>query len=156
MPRRREIPKRGVLPDSVYNSELAAKFVNSLMVQGKKSVSERIFYGAMDVIKERTGEDPMKIFKKALDNVKPIVETKSRRVGGATYQIPMEVTSSRRNSLSIRWIVTFARARGEKTMVGRLANELLDASNNRGDAVKKKENVRRMAEASRAFAHYRW
>ena len=156
MPRRREIPKREVLPDSVYNSELVAKFVNNLMVQGKKSVSEGIFYGAMDVIKERTGEDPMKIFKKALDNVKPIVETKSRRVGGATYQIPMEVTSSRRNSLSIRWIVNFARARGEKTMVGRLANELLDASNNRGDAVKKKENVRRMAEASRAFAHYRW
>jgi small subunit ribosomal protein S7 len=156
MPRRREIPKREVLPDSVYNSELVMKFVNNLMVQGKKSVSEGIFYGAMDIIKERTGEDPMKIFKKALDNVKPIMETKSRRVGGSTYQVPMEVNPNRRSSLGMRWIVTYARGRGEKTMVDRLANELLDVSNNRGGAVKKKEDVRRMAEASRAFAHYRW
>ncbi len=156
MPRRREVPKREVLPDSVYNSELVSKFVNKVMERGKKSTAERIFYGAMEVIRERTGEDPIKVFKRALDNVKPLLETKSRRVGGSTYQVPMEVSQSRRTSLAIRWIVSYARARGEKTMIEKLANEILDAANNRGGAVKKKEDVHRMAEANKAFAHYRW
>jgi len=126
------------------------------MERGKKSTAERIFYGAMEVIRERTGEDPIKVFKRALDNVKPLLETKSRRVGGSTYQVPMEVSQSRRTSLAIRWIVSYARARGEKTMIEKLANEILDAANNRGGAVKKKEDVHRMAEANKAFAHYRW
>ncbi len=156
MPRRREIPKREVLPDSVYHSELVSRFINKVMERGKKSVAERIFYGAMNVIETRTGEDPMKVFKRALDNVKPILETKSRRVGGSTYQVPMEVSATRRNSLGIRWMVGYARQRGEKTMVERLANEILDAANNRGGAVKKRDDVHRMAEANKAFAHYRW
>jgi small subunit ribosomal protein S7 len=156
MPRRREVPKREVLPDSVYSSELVTKFVNKVMERGKKSTADGIFYGAMETIRERTGEDPMKVFKKALDNVKPILETKSRRVGGSTYQVPMEVSQSRRTSLAIRWIVGYSRARGEKTMTDRLANEVLDAANNRGGSVKKKEDVHRMAEANKAFAHYRW
>ncbi len=156
MPRRREVPKREVLPDSVYNSELVSKFVNKVMERGKKSVAEGIFYGAMETIREKTGEDPMKVFKKALDNVKPILETKSRRVGGSTYQVPMEVSQSRRTSLAIRWMVSYARTRGEKTMMEKLASEVLDAANNRGGAVKKKEDVHRMAEANKAFAHYRW
>ncbi|MFB3906679.1 MAG: 30S ribosomal protein S7 [Acidobacteriota bacterium] len=156
MPRRREVPKREVLPDSVYNSELVTKFVNKVMERGKKSVAERTFYGAMESIREKTGEDPMKVFKKALDNVKPILETKSRRVGGSTYQVPMEVSQSRRTSLAIRWMVSYARTRGEKTMMEKLAGEVLDAANNRGGAVKKKEDVHRMAEANKAFAHYRW
>ena len=156
MPRRREVPKREVLPDSIYNSELVTKFVNKVMERGKKSVAEGIFYGAMEKIRERTGEDPMKVFKKALDNVKPILETKSRRVGGSTYQVPMEVSQSRRTSLAIRWIVSYSRARGEKTMTEKMAAEILDAANNRGGAVKKKEDVHRMAEANKAFAHYRW
>ena len=156
MPRRREVPKREVLPDSVYNSDLVTKFVNKVMERGKKSVAEGIFYGAMESIREKTSEDPMKVFKKALDNVKPMLETKSRRVGGSTYQVPMEVSQSRRTSLAIRWMVSYARARGEKTMTEKLAGEVLDAANNRGGAVKKKEDVHRMAEANRAFAHYRW
>src|SRR5512147_403276 len=137
MPRRREVPKREVLPDSVYNSELVTKFVNKVMERGKKSTAEGIFYGAMESIREKTGEDPMKVFKKALDNVKPILETKSRRVGGSTYQVPMEVSQSRRTSLAIRWMVSYARTRGEKTMTEKLASEVLDAANNRGGAVKK-------------------
>lgn len=156
MPRRREVPKREVLPDSVYNSELVTKFVNKVMERGKKSTAEGIFYGAMEAIREKTGEDPMKVFKKALDNVKPILETKSRRVGGSTYQVPMEVSQSRRTSLAIRWMVSYARTRGERTMMEKLASEVLDAANNRGGAVKKKEDVHRMAEANKAFAHYRW
>ena len=156
MPRRREVPKREVLPDSIYNSELVTKFVNKVMERGKKSVAEGIFYGAMEKIREKTGEDPMKVFKKALDNVKPILETKSRRVGGSTYQVPMEVSQSRRTSLAIRWIVSYSRTRGEKTMTEKMAAEILDAANNRGGAVKKKEDVHRMAEANKAFAHYRW
>jgi small subunit ribosomal protein S7 len=156
MPRRREVPKREVLPDSIYNSELVTKFVNKVMERGKKSVAEGIFYGAMEKIRERTGEDPMKVFKKALDNVKPLLETKSRRVGGSTYQVPMEVSQSRRTSLAIRWIVGYSRMRGEKTMTEKMAGEILDAANNRGGAVKKKEDVHRMAEANKAFAHYRW
>lgn len=156
MPRRREVPKREVLADSVYNSELVTKFVNKVMERGKKSTAEGIFYTAMELIRERTSEDPMKIFKKALDNVKPILETKSRRVGGSTYQVPMEVSQSRRTSLAIRWIVGYSRQRGEKTMTEKLAGEVLDAANNRGGAVKKKEDVHRMADANKAFAHYRW
>ncbi|MGH9338324.1 MAG: 30S ribosomal protein S7 [Acidobacteriota bacterium] len=156
MPRRREIPKREVLPDSTYNSELVSKFVNKLMLQGKKSVAEQAFYGAMALIEQRTGEDPMKVFKKALDNVKPILETKSRRVGGSTYQVPMEVNPRRRTSLGIRWLVSYSRDRNEKTMVEKLANELIDAANNRGNAVRKKDDVHRMAEANKAFAHFRW
>lgn len=156
MPRRREIAKREIFPDSVYNSELVSRFVNKIMERGKKGLAERTFYGALDVIKQRTGEDPMKVFKKAVDNVKPILETKSRRVGGSTYQVPVEVNQHRRTSLGIRWIVTYARERGEKTMLDRLANELIDASHNRGSAVKKKEDVHRMAEANKAFAHFRW
>ena len=156
MPRRREVPKREVLPDSVYGSELVTKFVNKVMERGKKSTAEGIFYGAMELIRDRTSEDPMKIFKKALDNVKPLLETKSRRVGGSTYQVPMEVSQSRRTSLAIRWIVGYSRQRGEKTMTERLAAEVLDAANNRGGAVKKKEDVHRMADANKAFAHYRW
>ena len=156
MPRRREIPKREVLPDSTYNSELVSRFINKIMQRGKKSVAERAFYQALDLVKQRTGEDPMKVFKKALDNVKPMLETKARRVGGSTYQVPVEVHQSRRTSLGVRWIVTSVKNRSERTTAERLAHELMDASNNRGAAVKKKEDVHRMAEANRAFAHFRW
>lgn len=156
MPRRREIPKRPVLPDSVFNSELVTRFINKLMTRGKKSTAERIFYGAMNVVADRTREDPVRIFRRALDSVKPNLETKSRRVGGSTYQVPIEVSPRRRTSLGIRWLVHYARQRHEKTMVDRLANEILDASNRRGGAVKKKEDTHRMAEANKAFAHYRW
>ena len=156
MPRRREVPKRSVTPDSVYESELVARFINQLMHDGKKSVSERSFYSAMDLIRERSNDDPVKIFRRALDNVKPMVETKSRRVGGSTYQIPMEVSTRRRSSLGIRWLISYARGRHERTISQRLANEIMDASNNRGGAVKKKEDVHRMADANKAFAHYRW
>jgi len=156
MPRRREVPKRDVLPDPVYHSELASKVINQMMYQGKKSVAESIFYDAMELIEKQVGEDPMKILKKALDNVKPILETKSRRVGGSTYQVPIEVNLRRRTSLGIRWIIKYSRDRGEKLMAVRLSNEVLDAANNRGNAVRKKEDIRRMAEANKAFAHYRW
>ena len=156
MPRRREVPKRKIRPDAVYDSELAGRFINKMMKRGKKSVSERIFYQAMGMIEEKTGEDSMKILKKALDNVKPMLETKSRRVGGSTYQVPIEVSTRRRVSLGIRWIVNYARERGEKVMAERLANEVMEAAANRGSAVKKREDVRRMADANKAFAHYRW
>ncbi len=156
MPRRREVPKREVLPDPVYHSELASKVINQMMRRGKKSLAESIFYDAMQLIEKQVGEDPMKILKKALDNVKPILETKSRRVGGSTYQVPIEVSLRRRTSLGIRWIVNYSRERGEKLMAVRLSNEVLDAANNRGNAVRKKEDIRRMAEANKAFAHYRW
>lgn len=156
MPRRREVPKRNVPPDPVYHSELATKVINSIMKQGKKSVAEGIFYDAMNLIEKQVGEDPMKILKKALDNVKPVLETKSRRVGGSTYQVPIEVSIRRRTSLGIRWIINYSQGRGEKLMAERLSNELLDAANNRGNAVRKKEDIRRMAEANKAFAHYRW
>ena len=156
MPRRREVPKRKVPPDPVYNSELASKVINRLMERGKKSVAEGIFYAAMELIAKQTEEDPMKILKKALDNVKPLLETKSRRVGGSTYQVPIEVNIRRRTSLGIRWIISYSRERGEKIMAERLANEVLDAANNRGNAVRKREDIRRMAEANKAFAHYRW
>ena len=157
MPRRREIPKREILPDPLYNSTLVTKFISTVMSDGKRSTAERILYGSLNIVKEKTGDDPMKVFKKAIDNSKPSLEVKSRRVGGSNYQVPIEVNPNRRLSLSIRWIVGYARARGDgKTMEEKLANELLDASNLRGGAVKKREDTHRMAEANKAFAHYRW
>jgi small subunit ribosomal protein S7 len=156
MPRRREVPKRETLPDPLFSSTLITKFINCMMEEGKKSVAEHIFYGALDIIKDRAKEDPVKVFKKALDQVKPVLEVKSRRVGGATYQVPIEVPNDRRTSLAIRWIISNSRGRGEKTMREKLASEILDASNNRGGSIKKKEDTHRMAEANKAFAHYRW
>ena len=157
MPRRREIPKRDLPADALYGSPLVTKFINCMMYDGKQSTAEKIVYDSFEIIKEKSGDDPVKIFKKALDNVKPSLEVKSRRVGGSNYQVPIEVNPNRRLSLSIRWLVGFARSRGDgKTMVEKLANELLDAANLRGGAVKKREDVHRMAEANKAFAHYRW
>lgn len=156
MPRRREVPKRPVLPDPVYDNELVNRMVNKLMWDGKKSLAHRVFYGAMKLIEERTGEDPLKIFKAAVENAKPFMETKSRRVGGSTYQVPIEVSPRRRTALGLRWIINSSRSRGEKTMAERLAGELIDAANHRGGAVRKKEEVHRMAESNKAFAHYRW
>jgi small subunit ribosomal protein S7 len=156
MPRRRVAVKRDVLPDPIYNSVLVTKFINGVMLAGKKSTAEQIFYGAMERLAEKTNEDPLKVFKKALDNVSPALEVKSRRIGGATYQVPIEVTKDRRNTLAIRWVVTNSRKRGEKTMTDRLVGELLDSYNNRGGAIKKREDIHRMAEANRAFAHYRF
>jgi small subunit ribosomal protein S7 len=156
MPRRATIDKREVLPDPVYHSQLVTKFISNVMTRGKKTVAERSFYGALKVIEERTGEDPLKIFKRAVENVRPQVEVKSRRVGGSTYQVPMEVRSDRQQSLAIRWLISFARARHEKTMTLRLAGEFIDAASNRGAAVKKRDDTHRMAEANKAFAHYRW
>jgi len=156
MPRKRVVEKREVAPDPKYNSMLVSKFVNSLMKDGKKSVAQSILYGAFDIIKERTKEDPLEIFRKAIENVKPLVEVKSRRVGGSTYQVPTEVRPSRSQALSIRWIISFARTRGEKTMTAKLAGELIDAANGRGASIKKREDTHRMAEANKAFAHYRW
>lgn len=157
MPRRREVPKRRIIPDPKYGDRLVAKFVNVLMWGGKKSTAERILYGAFDVLGERGGgDDPLRTFKKALDNVKPMVEVKSRRVGGATYQVPIEVRPERRTALAMRWIANYSRGRSERTMAERLANELNEAAQNRGAAVKKREDTHRMAEANKAFAHYRW
>ncbi len=156
MPRRREVPKRVILSDPKFGDQLVAKFVNNVMVDGKKSTAEQIVYGAFDLVAERTGNDPLEVFKTAMDNVRPILEVKSRRVGGSTYQVPVEVTPSRRTALAMRWLAIYAKARGEKTMRERLAGEFLDASNNRGAAVKKREDTHRMAEANKAFAHYRW
>ena len=156
MPRRREVPKRVILPDPKFHDRLVAKFVNSLMLDGKKSTAENIVYGAFDLVKERTGDEPVEVFKKAIENIRPVVEVKSRRVGGSTYQVPVEVRPERRNALAMRWLVNFARGRGEKTMQERLAAEFLDAASNRGASVKKREDTHRMAEANKAFAHYRW
>jgi small subunit ribosomal protein S7 len=156
MPRRATIDKREVLPDPVYNSRLVTKFINNVTKQGKKAVAERIFYGALGLIEERTGDDPVKVFKRAVDNVKPQVEVKSRRVGGSTYQIPIEVQSDRQQALAIRWLIGFAKARHEKTMMQKLAGEFLDAASNRGGTIKKRDDTHRMAEANKAFAHYRW
>ena len=157
MPRRREIPKRDIAADPLYQSPLVTKFINCIMSGGKRSTAERIIYKSFDIIKEKTSDDPLKVFKKAVDNVKPSLEVKSRRVGGSNYQVPIEVNPNRRLSLSIRWLVSFARERGDgKTMQEKLANEFMDASNLRGGAVKKREDVLRMAEANKAFAHYRW
>ncbi len=156
MPRRRVAIKRDIIPDPIYSSNLVTKFINGVMLAGKKSTAEKVFYGAMIKIGEKTGEEPLKVFKKAVDNVKPTLEVKSRRIGGATYQVPIEVNVDRRHTLAIRWIVINARKRNEKTMEDRLVGELLDALNNRGSAVKKKEEVHRMADANKAFAHYRF
>ncbi len=156
MPRRREVPKRRILPDPKYGDRMVAKFCNIVMVDGKKSTAEHIVYGAFDVISQRYKEDPLEVFRKALDTVKPKVEVKSRRVGGATYQVPVEVRAERRVALAMRWLVSYSRERGEKTMVERLAAELKEASEGRGNAVKKREDVHKMADANKAFAHYRW
>ena len=156
MPRRREVPKRRIIPDPKFKDKLISKFTNTLMFDGKKAVAENILYGAFDVIGERFKEDPLEVFRKALDNVKPKLEVKSRRVGGATYQVPVEVRPERRVALAMRWIVTYARDRGEKTMRERLAAEFVDAAQGRGNAVKKKDDTHKMAEANKAFAHYRW
>jgi len=156
MPRRREVPKRDVLPDPKYGSQTVAKFVNVIMRSGKKSVAERIMYGALNTIAERSKRDPLEVFTEALDNVRPHVEVKSRRVGGATYQVPVEVRPSRRTALAMRWLSDAARKRGEKSMTQRLANELLEAAESRGGAVKKREDTHRMAESNKAFSHYRF
>ncbi|MEK7322064.1 MAG: 30S ribosomal protein S7 [Pseudomonadota bacterium] len=156
MSRRREATKRAVLPDPKFGSEFLARFVNSLMQSGKKSVAERIVYGALDRVTEKTKGDPLAVLNQAFDNVKPAVEVKSRRVGGATYQVPVEVRSDRQSALAMRWIIDAARARGEKSMGLRLAGEILDAAEKRGSAVKKREDTHRMAEANKAFSHYRW
>ncbi len=156
MSRRRAAVKREILADPKYGDVVVSKFMNSLMYAGKKSVTERIHYGAFDAIETRTGQDPVKVFHEALENVKPMIEVRSRRVGGATYQVPIEVRIDRRQALAIRWIIGISRKRGEHTMTERLAAELLDAANNRGNAVKKREDTHRMAEANKAFSHYRW
>ena len=156
MPRRREVPKRVILPDPKFGSEMLAKFVNMVMERGEKSVAERIIYGALDQMAERSKGDSLELLEQALDNVRPMVEVKSRRVGGATYQVPVEVRSVRRTALAMRWIIDSARKRSEKSMAKRLAGELLDAAENRGAAVRKREETHRMAEANKAFAHYRW
>ena len=156
MPRKGPVTKRQVLPDPVYGSRMAAKFINRLMFDGKKSTAERIFYEALELLADKSKEDPIRAFEKALDNVRPHTEVKSRRVGGATYQVPMEVRPDRQSALAIRWVISYSRSRGEKGMVDRLSGELLDAFNNRGGSVKKKEETHKMAEANKAFAHYRW
>ena len=156
MPRRREVPKREIIPDSRYNSRLVSKFVSCVMQDGKKSVAESIVYGDLDILGQKTGESPLAVFEKAMDNVRPHVEVKSRRVGGSTYQVPTEVRPNRRTALAIRWIISYSSKRGEKSMANKLAGEFLDAYNNRGSAVKKREDTHKMAEANKAFAHYRW
>ena len=156
MARRREIPKRRILPDPKFGNIIVTKFMNSVMYAGKKSVAEGIVYGAFGIIESKTKQNPLGVFEQALENVMPTIEVRSRRVGGATYQVPVEVRSTRRQALGIRWLISAARERNEKTMTERLSAELLDASNNRGNAVKRREDVHRMAEANRAFSHYRW
>ena len=156
MPRRREVAKRVILPDPKFNDRVVAKLVNVIMVGGKKSTAERALYGALDVVSQKAGEEAVKVLKKCLDNIKPTLEVKSRRVGGSTYQVPVEVRADRRVSLAMRWLVKYANDRSEKTVTDKLAGEILDAYNNRGAAVKKREDTHRMAEANRAFAHYRW
>ena len=156
MPRRKVVEKRDVAPDAMYSNRLMAKFINAMMGDGKKSVAESIVYRSMKIIEDRTKNDPLRMFKQAVDNVKPVLEVKSRRVGGATYQVPVEVRAERRTSLAFRWIIGFSRKRTEKTMADRLAAELTEAANSRGNSVKKKEDTHKMAEANKAFAHYRW
>ena len=156
MPRKGFVPRREVTTDSVFGSDLVQKFINSMMMDGKRSTAQRIFYGAMDQIAQKTNDEPLKTFKKAIENVKPVLEVKTRRVGGANSQVPVEVNPFRRQSLAIRWLLLYARTRSGKTMTDKLAEELLDAANSRGGAMKKKEDVHRMAEANKAFAHYRW
>ncbi|HHW15107.1 MAG TPA: 30S ribosomal protein S7 [Firmicutes bacterium] len=156
MPRRGHIAERRPAPDPIYGSELATAIINKLMYSGKRGVAESIFYGALDLIAEKTGKDPMSVVEQAVKNVMPILEVKPRRVGGATYQVPVEVRAKRRSALALRWLVSYARQRGEKTMVEKLAGELIDAANNTGGAIKKREDTHKMAEANKAFAHYRW
>jgi small subunit ribosomal protein S7 len=156
MPRRREVPERPILPDYRYDSKLVAKFIRSIMKDGKKSTAESILYDAFDIMEKKSGEPSIKLFEQALENTKPMIEVKSRRVGGSTYQVPTEIRPSRRTALGIRWIIGFARKRSEKSMAEKLAAELLDAANNRGSSIKKKEDTHKMAEANKAFAHYRW
>ena len=154
--RRRRAPVREVMPDPIYNSKVVTKFINGLMLDGKKNIATKIFYDALDLIEKKTEEKGIDVFEKAIENIKPVLEVKSRRVGGATYQVPVEVRPIRQQALAIRWIITFARKRSERTMVERLANELIDAANSRGASYKKKEDTYKMAEANKAFAHYRW
>jgi len=156
MARRRSAQKREILPDPKYHDKLVTKFINNMMLDGKKSLAEKIFYNSMNLVQAKENEDPLGLFKKAVENAKPILEVKSRRVGGATYQVPVEVRADRKQALSIRWLLASAKARSERTMEERLANEFIDAANKRGSAIKKKEDVHRMAEANKAFAHYRW
>ena len=156
MPRRRVAERRDVLPDPVYSSPLVTKFINAMMLQGKKSTAERIFYGAMDLVESRTNQPGVNVFKQALANLKPVVEVKSRRVGGATYQVPVEVRPERRTALAMRWLISYSRDRNEKSMPEKLAAEIISASKGEGNAVKKKEDTHRMADANKAFAHYRW
>ncbi|MBW2020481.1 MAG: 30S ribosomal protein S7 [Deltaproteobacteria bacterium] len=156
MPRKREVQKRPILPDPKYKSKLVAKFINSLMKDGKKSVAESILYDALGIIEKRAKEPPLKVFERAMENAKPLIEVKSRRVGGSTYQVPVEVRATRQTALGIRWLISFARKRSEKNMPEKLAAELMDAANRRGSTIKKREDTHRMAEANKAFAHYRW
>ena len=156
MPRRRVAEKREILPDPKYNSKIVSKFMSAIMESGKKSTAEKICYGAFEIMKKKTGSDPLKVFKTALENVKPVLEVKPRRVGGATYQVPVEIKPHRRTALAFRWIINYSRARAEKTMQEKLAGELMDAFNNTGTSIKKREDTHRMAEANKAFAHYRW
>ena len=156
MPRRREVAKRVILPDPKYNDRVVAKLINILLLDGKTSTAERALYSALELMSQRAGDEAVKVLKKSLDNIKPMLEVKSRRVGGSTYQVPIEVRAERRTSLAMRWLIKYANDRSEKTMTDKLAGEILDAFNNRGAAVKKREDVHRMAEANRAFAHYRW
>lgn len=156
MPRKGNVPKREVLPDPVYGSVVVTKLINSIMLDGKKGVAQRIVYDAFEKVKAETGEEPLEVFEKAMNNIMPVLEVKARRIGGATYQVPIEVRPDRRQALGLRWLVTFSRKRGEKTMEERLANEILDASNNTGSAVKRKEDMHKMAEANKAFSHYRF
>ncbi|MBO8165263.1 MAG: 30S ribosomal protein S7 [Brevibacillus sp.] len=156
MPRKGPVPRRDVLPDPIYNSKLVTRLINRMMIDGKRGVAQNILYKAFDIVRERTGRDPMEVFEEALKNIMPVLEVKARRVGGANYQVPVEVKPERRTTLGLRWLVNYARTRGEKTMQERLANEIIDAANNTGAAVKKREDTHKMAEANKAFAHYRW
>ncbi|GHV37615.1 30S ribosomal protein S7 [Clostridia bacterium] len=156
MPRRGFVPKRDVLPDPLYNSQFVTKLINGVMLDGRKGVSQKVVYGAFDIIRDKTSKEPLEVFKQAMENIMPLLEVKARRVGGATYQVPIEVRPERRQTLGLRWLVAFSRKRGEKTMKERLAGELLDASNNLGNSVKRREDMHKMAESNKAFAHYRW
>ena len=156
MPRRGNVPKREILPDPMYNSVIVTKLVNSIMLDGKKGVAQKVVYGAFDIIKEKTGNEPLDIFTQAMENIMPVLETKTRRVGGANYQVPIEVRPERRQTLGLRWLTNYSRARSEKTMKERLAGEIMDACNNTGAAVKKREDTHKMAEANKAFSHFRW
>lgn len=156
MPRKGHVPKRDVLPDPVYNDKIVTKLINNVMLDGKKGVAQKIVYGAFDIVREKSGKDPLEVFEQALNNIMPVLEVKARRVGGATYQVPVEVRPERRQALGLRWLTVYARERSERTMREKLAGEILDAANNTGNAVKKKEDTHKMAEANKAFAHYRW